>query len=60
MIIANQEIAVHLKTIRNLTGYTSGRYALRISFGPPSPQLKIEGVPLNIIEKEPPKSENRS
>jgi hypothetical protein len=51
MIIANQEIAVHLKTIRNLTGYTSGRYAVRISFQSPSPQLKIEGVPVNIIER---------
>jgi hypothetical protein len=51
MIIANQEIAVHLKTIRNLTGYTSGRYAVRIYLEPPSPHLKIEGVPVNIIER---------
>lgn len=41
MIIANQEIAVHIKTIRNLTGYTSGRFALRISFESPSQQYPI-------------------
>ena len=49
MIIANQEIAVHIKTVRNLTGYTSGRFALRIYFESPLPKIKIEGVPVNII-----------
>lgn len=49
-------MAVHLKSIRNLSGYTSGRYALRISFEPASPEMQMEGVPVNIIERDPPKS----
>lgn len=31
MIVSNQEIALHLATLRNLTSYNSGRYALRLS-----------------------------
>lgn len=31
MIISNQELAIHLGSLRNLTSYTSGRYNLRVS-----------------------------
>ena len=30
MIVANQELAVHLKMARNLTGLTSGRFMIRL------------------------------
>lgn len=51
MIIVNQEIAVHLKCIRNLTGYTSGRFAIRISVVQSCNSGMIESTPVNIIEK---------
>jgi hypothetical protein len=60
MIIANQEIAVHLKTVRNLTGYNSGRFALRISLEEYGSHKKVQATPVNIIEKEIQKVENRS
>ncbi len=60
MIISNQEVAVHIKYIRNLSAYTSGRFALRISVYSASNQNRIDAIPVNIIEKEASKSENRS
>ena len=56
MIISNQEVAVHIKNIRNLSPYTSGRYALRISVYAASNNKRIDAIPVNIIEKEVSKS----
>lgn len=59
MIIANQELAVHLKLIRNLTGMTSGRFYLRIALND-ARNPKVIATPLNLIEKESARQENRS
>lgn len=53
MIIANQEIAVHLKLIRNLTGITSGRFSFRISLADLNSAQKAVATPFNLIEKDP-------
>jgi hypothetical protein len=60
MIIANRELAVHLKLIRNLTGLTSGRFSFRVSITDTSRSPRTSATPLNIIEKEPLAGENRS
>ena len=39
MIIGNMEVAVHFKTIRNLTGITSGRFSYRVGFTHSLPSL---------------------
>lgn len=60
MIIANREIAIHLKLIRNLTGLTSGRFTFRISVIDNSSTPRTAATPINIIEKEPLTGENSS
>ena len=60
MIIGNQEIAVHLKTARNLTGLTSGRFMVRLGIYEINPIKKHAATPFSIIEKESGKTENRS
>ena len=59
MIISNQEVAVHLKLIRNLSHYTSGRYQLRISLYSTTPK-NTQATPLTVLEKEPSLGESRS
>jgi hypothetical protein len=49
MIISNQEVAVHIKNIRNLSAYTSGRYSLRISVYAGIDKNRIDATPVNII-----------
>lgn len=51
MIVANQEIAVHLKLVRNLTGLTSGRFQIRLGIYEINPVKKHAAVPFNILEK---------
>lgn len=60
MIISNQEVAVHLKIIRNLTAYTSGRFALRISLAASTPTSSIYATPVNLIEKDSARPDNRT
>ena len=49
MIIVHQEIAIYLKTIRNLTSYTSGKFALRISIRDLTAKGASLATPYNII-----------
>ena len=58
--MANQEMALHLAMVRNLTGLTSGRFMLRIGVHEVMPNKRKAAVPYNLIEKEPGKHENRS
>lgn len=60
MIVANQEIAIHLKMVRNLTGYTSGRFSLRLSLIETNSQPPRIATPFNIIEKSTSKHDNGS
>ena len=60
MIVANQEIAIHLKMVRNLTGYTSGRFSFRLSLIDTNSQPPRAATPLNIIEKSAQKQDNSS
>lgn len=58
MIIGNMEVAVHFKTIRNLTGITSGRFSYRVGFTHSLPSLPLEARPFNVIEREPSQPDN--
>lgn len=49
MIISNQEVAVHIKNIRNLSAYTSARFALRISVFAGTDKNRIDATPVNLI-----------
>lgn len=60
MIISNQELAVHLGCLRNLTSYTSGRYALRVSLSEEGPRSSIQATPVSVIQRYSADSENRS
>lgn len=60
MIISNQEVAVHLKLVRNLSSYTSGRFALRLSLASHAPPHSIQATPVNLIEKDAGRTDNRT
>jgi len=49
MIISHQEIAIHLKNIRNLSGYTNGKFNCRISISSQTLNKHINAIPVNII-----------
>jgi len=59
MIISNHEIAIHINIIRNLTNYTFGRFELRISVADCSHNSPVDATPVNIIEKDSSKPDNR-
>ena len=52
MIISNQEVALHLKMIRNLAGYNSVKCALRVGIYQMAEGVKWNATPVNIIEKQ--------
>jgi hypothetical protein len=52
MIISNQEIAVHLATLRNLTLINTGRYCLRIGLTDPQNSGVHKAIPVCIIDQE--------
>lgn len=60
MIISNQEIAIHLHKIRNLTSMNSGRYILRISLEETLTHSAHHATPVALIEKEHAKPDNKS
>jgi len=49
MIISNQEIAIHLHRVKNLTVYTSGKFLLRMSIEERSQKDKWKAAPLTVI-----------
>ena len=59
MIISNQEVAVHLRLVRNLSHYTSGKYHLCLSLLPGHPSA-APATPLTVIEKDHYSGESRS
>lgn len=60
MIIGNQEIAVHLKLVRNLSGVTSGRFMLRVGVQEMIKTGNGTATPFNLLERTTAKTENRS
>lgn len=49
MIISNQEIAIHLHRVRNLTVYTSGKFLLRMAIEERGQKENWKAAPLTVI-----------
>jgi hypothetical protein len=60
MIISNQEVALHLTIIRNLSSYNSLKCALRASIYQMADGVRWEATPVNIIQKQQATNDNHS
>jgi len=60
MIISNQEIAIHLHHIRNLSFLTSGRHILRLSLAEVHKGKHNKATPVCVIEQLETKGDNLS
>lgn len=47
------EVSIHLKKYRNLSNYTTGRFALRVSLSTRIKSKLYYALPINVIEKKP-------
>lgn len=47
-----EEISIHLKTFRNLSNYTTGRYMIRVSLHTLINNKPHYAIPINVIEKK--------
>jgi hypothetical protein len=60
MIVSNQEIAIHLKIIRNLSAYNSLNCNLRVNIFQIAQNVRYDATPVNVIEKNTNNTSNRS
>jgi hypothetical protein len=60
MIISNQEIAIHLHHVRNLSFLTSGRHILRLSLTEEHKGKRNKATPVCIMEQLETKGDNVS